>query len=78
VYFTGTNDSGVADNIVDSVSCGLSFGSKMAISATVLYFVCNSIVPCVMVPEPLWGAREPQPIPGSRSQPSPDTEYANE
>jgi hypothetical protein len=65
VYFTGTNDPiDGAVNIVESISCGLSTGSKLAISATVLYFVCNSIVPMVFVPEPLW-AGPVQQIPGT-------------
>lgn len=34
---------GVSD-LVDSVSCGLSTGSKMAIASTVLYFWCQCCV----------------------------------
>lgn len=63
VYLTGTNDNANAENFVSNVSCGLSTGSKLAISATVLYFVCNSIVPLVVVPAPLWGGTEPQAVP---------------
>ena len=33
-----------------SVDCGLSLGSKMAISACVLYFVCSLMVPFSIVP----------------------------
>jgi hypothetical protein len=32
-------------DFVESVTCGLSTGSKLAIAATVLWFVCNSMVP---------------------------------
>ena len=39
---------------MEGVSCGLSTGSKLAISATVLWFVCNNMIPVAVVPEPLW------------------------
>jgi hypothetical protein len=42
-YFGG--DIASLDGVVESVSCGLSTGSKLAIAATVLWFVCNSMVP---------------------------------
>ena len=35
---------------IESVDCGLSVGSKMAISACVLYFVCSLMVPFSIVP----------------------------
>eukprot|EP00529_Nitzschia_sp_RCC80_P027393 CAMPEP_0113488334 /NCGR_PEP_ID=MMETSP0014_2-20120614/25965_1 /TAXON_ID=2857 /ORGANISM="Nitzschia sp." /LENGTH=255 /DNA_ID=CAMNT_0000382047 /DNA_START=263 /DNA_END=1030 /DNA_ORIENTATION=- /assembly_acc=CAM_ASM_000159 len=54
VYLTGDAANQPAENIVESVSCGLSVGSKLAISATVLYFVCNSIVPMCIPPGPLY------------------------
>ena len=48
---------------MEGVSCGLSTGSKLAISATVLWFVCNNMIPVAVVPEPLWEG-PPQPTPG--------------
>jgi hypothetical protein len=37
-------------NVLEGVSCTLSLGSKMAISATVLYFICSLMVPFSIVP----------------------------
>jgi len=36
--------------VIEDVQCTLSLGSKMAISATVLYFVCSIMVPFAIVP----------------------------
>jgi hypothetical protein len=46
-YFTNpaTGTTTVNVDFVESVSCGLSTGSKLAIAATVLWFVCNSMLP---------------------------------
>eukprot|EP00536_Pseudo-nitzschia_multiseries_P002840 jgi/Psemu1/184374/e_gw1.39.73.1 len=38
------------NSIVKDVECTMSFGSKMAISATVLFFVCTLMVPFAVVP----------------------------
>ena len=38
------------DGVVQDVGCELSFGSKMAISATVLYFACSLMLPFSIVP----------------------------
>mmetsp|Transcript_34117 Transcript_34117/g.38176 ORF Transcript_34117/g.38176 Transcript_34117/m.38176 type:complete len:356 (+) Transcript_34117:45-1112(+) len=36
--------------VIEDVQCTLSLGSKMAISATVLYFLCSIMVPFAIVP----------------------------
>jgi len=41
------------DDIVTSVSCGLSKGSNMAIAATVLYFLCMNMAPAAVPPRPI-------------------------
>ena len=70
VYLQGTDlDTG---DVVESVSCGLSTGSKLAISATVLYFVCNSIVPMCIPPGPVYMTQAEQQrmaVPQSEPQP---------
>lgn len=38
------------NSVIVGIECELSFGSKMAISATVLYFVCAMMVPLSKVP----------------------------
>ena len=48
---------------MDSVSCSLGKGSKLAISATVLWFVCSNMLPAAVVPDPLWRGPE-QELPG--------------
>ena len=42
-----------AIDLVESVSCSLDRGSKLAISATVLYFFCMNLIPGALVPEPV-------------------------
>lgn len=42
-----------AIDLVESVSCSLDRGSKLAISATVLYFFCMNLIPGAVVPEPV-------------------------
>jgi len=37
-------------SVIEDVQCTLSLGSKMAVSATVLYFVCSIMVPFSIVP----------------------------
>lgn len=37
-------------SVVNDIECTLSLGSKMAISATVLYFICSLMVPFSVVP----------------------------
>jgi len=44
----GNNDGSAYSDLIQSVSCGLSTGSKLAIAATVLWFVCNSMIPSVV------------------------------
>jgi hypothetical protein len=47
------NDQTVIDEystVLQGVSCTLSMGSKLAISATVLYFICSLMVPFSIVP----------------------------
>lgn len=38
------------NSVVEDVECSLSFGSEMAVSATVLYFLCLIMVPFAVVP----------------------------
>jgi hypothetical protein len=47
------------DGVVEDVTCSLGVGAKLAISATVLYFVCNSITPLCIVPNPIGYNRAP-------------------
>ena len=73
IYLTGTS-AGDASGIVESVSCGLSTGSKLAISATVLYFVCNSIVPMCIPPGPFYTTEaEQQRMAVPQSEPQPES-----
>jgi hypothetical protein len=41
------------DEIVSGVTCSLGRGSKLAISATVLYFVSNMLTPIAIAPSPI-------------------------
>lgn len=79
VYFTDPNDPTTTPTAMPSwmagVSCGLSKGSKLAISATVLWFVCSNMLPAAVVPDPLWKG-SPQPTPGV--VPTGDEEVAEE
>jgi hypothetical protein len=62
-YFTepGTTPPDMS-TYIESVSCGLSMGSKLAIAATVLWYVCSNIVPLSIVPDPMWqGGYQPTP-----------------
>jgi hypothetical protein len=47
-YFPNEN----LDEIVCSVTCSLGQGSKLAISATVFYFVANNLTPTAIAPSP--------------------------
>lgn len=69
VYFTDPNSPAATTmpSWMAGVSCGLSKGSKLAISATVLWFVCSNMVPAAVVPDPLWKGEESQPTPGVAS-----------
>ena len=49
-YFPNTD---VADTYIEDVNCGLGLGAKFAITATVFYFVCNTVTPICIVPEPV-------------------------
>ena len=66
VYF-GVPETTTPD-FIQSVTCGLSTGSKLAIAATVLYFVCNSCIPAAIVPDPLMYQRSAQ---GQQAQAAP-------
>jgi len=65
VYFTapGTAAPNTMPEWMESVSCSLGKGSKLAISATVLWFVCSNMLPAAVVPDPLWRGSE-QELPG--------------
>eukprot|EP00539_Tryblionella_compressa_P015302 CAMPEP_0178842452 /NCGR_PEP_ID=MMETSP0746-20121128/15521_1 /TAXON_ID=913974 /ORGANISM="Nitzschia punctata, Strain CCMP561" /LENGTH=261 /DNA_ID=CAMNT_0020505801 /DNA_START=21 /DNA_END=806 /DNA_ORIENTATION=+ len=65
VYFTdpSTGEPSLPSGAIQSVTCGLASGSKLAISATVLWFVCNNMIPAAIVPGQLWAGGE-QPTPG--------------
>ena len=65
VYFTepGTAAPNTMPEWMEGVTCSLSKGSKLAISATVLWFVCSNMLPASRVPEPLWTGQEPQEMP---------------
>ena len=43
---------------VEDVSCSLDTGSKMAVAATVLYFVCSCMIPGAVAPSPIGYNRE--------------------
>lgn len=69
-YFTepGTAAPSTIPAWMAGVSCGLSKGSKLAISATVLWFVCNNMVHAAIVPDPLWkGGYQETPGGGARA-----------
>ena len=65
MYFTapGTAAPNTMPDWMESVSCSLGKGSKLAISATVLWFVCSNMLPAAVVPDPLWRGPE-QELPG--------------
>ena len=43
------------EDAVESVSCSLSTGSKLAVAAIVLYFYCMCMVPKAVPPQPVGG-----------------------
>lgn len=43
---------------VAGITCDLSTGAKCAISATVLYFLCNCLAGAAVPPEPIWVLRD--------------------
>lgn len=49
-YFVGVPD---INAVVQDVSCGIDRGAKLAISATVLYFMCMCQVPAAVAPTPV-------------------------
>lgn len=51
VYFQNLDID--TDLVVESVSCSLSTGSKLAVSAIVLYFYCMCLVPKAVPPQPM-------------------------
>ena len=67
MYFTepGTAAPTTMPDWMEGVSCSLSKGSKLAISATVLWFVCSSMLPAAVVPEPLWRGGQQELAPGT-------------
>jgi hypothetical protein len=58
VYFSDSGET-ITPDFIQSVTCGLSTGSKLAIAATVLYFVCHSCIPAAIVPEPFMYEQAP-------------------
>jgi hypothetical protein len=63
-YFQNSTVS--AEDAVESVSCSLSTGSKLAVAAIVLYFYCMCLVPKAVPPQPVGGnaflmQQQPQP-----------------
>lgn len=52
-FFSVYYDDPAAEDLVESVDCGLSKGSNMAIAATVLYFVCQCMIPAAIPPSPV-------------------------
>lgn len=40
-------------NVVTGVTCGLAIGSKLAVSATVCYFMCMCLIPGAVAPGPV-------------------------
>jgi hypothetical protein len=40
-------------DVVEDVSCSLDTGSRLAIAATVLYFVCSCLIPGAVAPSPI-------------------------
>lgn len=40
-------------DVVEDVSCSLDTGSRLAIAATVLYFVCSCLIPGAVAPIPI-------------------------
>jgi hypothetical protein len=53
-YFEDARNITDFDQVVVDVSCSLDTGSKLSVSATVLYFLCCCLVPASLVPGPLW------------------------
>lgn len=51
-YFENVDDVSVSEGVA-GVSCSLDTGSKLAVSATVLYFVCMLLVPSAIAPNPM-------------------------
>jgi hypothetical protein len=52
-------------DVVEDVSCSLDTGSRLAIAATVLYFVCSCLIPGAVAPIPIgynraWQGDTPQ------------------
>lgn len=43
----------VLEDAVEDVSCSLDTGSKLAVAATVLYFVCSCLIPGAVAPSPI-------------------------
>jgi len=50
-YFANSPIPG--SDVVESVSCSLDRGSKLAISATVMYALCMCLIPGAVVPKPV-------------------------
>lgn len=44
-----------SDDVVESVTCSLSTGSKLAVAAICLYFYCMCLVPKAVPPQPVGG-----------------------
>jgi hypothetical protein len=41
------------DDVIVDVSCSLDTGSKLSLSATVFYFLCNCLIPAAIAPKPI-------------------------
>jgi len=52
-YFPNYN--GDFGSVIESVQCTQGTGSKLAITATVFYFLCMNVVPKAIVPQPIGG-----------------------
>lgn len=57
------------DEVVVDVSCSLDTGSKLSLSATIFYFLCNCLIPAAIAPKPIMYNED-----DDRVQPSRDVE----
>jgi hypothetical protein len=57
------------DEVVVDVSCSLDTGSKLSLSATIFYFLCNCLIPAAIAPKPIMYNED-----DDRAQPSRDVE----
>jgi hypothetical protein len=69
-YFRNSDVEGGVDSIVSDVECSLGTGAKFAITATVLYFVCNNITPLCVVPDTICRRQVTDSVPPPDSVPA--------